>query len=160
VSITELQRLANSLNVSDQLRWVGDVEYAELPGLYAASDLAVNFPIMDAFPVTFLECFACGVPIISNRLQSYSSNGVSPYLMFVEGDSVGALTTTMEAAIGRLDQLQTLAAQSREHVVRNFDERVTARVLRQTYEAVLGKGGMSLEVIRRKDGGVLHGSNV
>jgi glycosyltransferase involved in cell wall biosynthesis len=139
VSKTELQRLADNLNVSDQLRWVGDVEYAELPGLYAASDLAVNFPIMDAFPVTFLECFACGVPIISNRLESYASNGVSPYLMFVEDDSVGALTTTMEAAIGRLDQLQALAAEAREHVVRNFDERVTARILKQIYEAVLGQ---------------------
>jgi hypothetical protein len=47
--------------------------------------------------------------------------------MFVEDDSVGELNTTMEAAIGRLDQLQAMAAEAREHVVRDFDERVTAR---------------------------------
>jgi hypothetical protein len=49
----------------------------------------------------------------------------------------------MEAAIGRLDRLQPLAAKAREHVVRNFDERVTARVLRRTYEAVLGNGDVA-----------------
>jgi glycosyltransferase involved in cell wall biosynthesis len=138
VSLKELRGLADKLFVSDRIRWVGGVEYSRLPGLYAASDLAVNFPVMDAFPVTFLECFACGVPVVSNRLVSYASNGASPYLFFVEDDSVGGLRTAIEAAIERLDELKTLADEARAHVVRNFDERVTARVLMQAYEAVLG----------------------
>jgi glycosyltransferase involved in cell wall biosynthesis len=139
VSLKELRGLADKLFVSDRIRWVGEVEYSQLPGLYAASDLAINFPIMDAFPVTFLECFACGVPVVSNRLASYASNGASPYLFFVEDDSVGGLKTAIEAAIERLDELKTLADEARAHVVRNFDERVTARVLMQTYEEVLGR---------------------
>jgi glycosyltransferase involved in cell wall biosynthesis len=137
VSIAELHRLADRLNIPDRVRWIADVEYAQLPGLYAASDMAVNFPIMDGFPVTFLECFACGLPIVSNRLISYESNGASPYLFFADDDSVGALKTAIEGMIERLDQAQTLTAEARQHVVQNFDERVSARVLRQTYEAVL-----------------------
>jgi hypothetical protein len=62
VSITELHRLADKLNISDQVTSIAVVEYSQLPGLYAASDIAINFPIMDAFPVTFLECFSCGLP--------------------------------------------------------------------------------------------------
>jgi glycosyltransferase involved in cell wall biosynthesis len=139
VSLKELHGLADKLHVSDHIRWVEEVEYSQLPGLYAASDLAVNFPIMDAFPVTFLECFACGVPVVSNRLISYESNGLSPYLFFVGDNSVGGLKTAIEAVIERLDELKTLSSEAREHVVRNFDERVTARILRQTYEAVLGR---------------------
>ena len=138
-SIPQLHRLADSLNVSHQVRWVGEVEYTQLPGLYAASDIAINFPIMDGFPVTFLECFACGLPVVSNRLVSYESNGAPSYLFFVEDDSVGGLKTGIEAAIERLDHSLTRTAEAREHVVRNFDERVTARVLRQTYEAILAK---------------------
>jgi glycosyltransferase involved in cell wall biosynthesis len=138
VSITELQRLADRLNVSDQVRWVADIEYSQLPGLYAASDMAINFPIMDAFPVTFLECFACGLPVVSNRLASYESNGAPSYLLFVDDDSVRGLKTAIEAAIERRDELRALTREARECVVRNFDERVTARLLRQTYEAVLG----------------------
>ena len=144
VSITELHRLADRLNISDRVRWIAGQEYSQLPGLYVASDLAINFPIMDAFPVTFLECFACGLPIISNRVISYEANGASSYLLFVEGDSVTALKTAIEAAIDRRDQLQTLTAEARDHVVRNYDERVTAQVLRQTYEAVLSRGGRSI----------------
>lgn len=137
VLITELHRLAEKLNVMDQIRWIEDVEYAQLPGLYAASDIAINFPIIDAFPVTFLECFACGLPVISNRLASYKSNGASTYLLFAEDDSVSGLKVAIEAAIERLDQLRNVAAEAREHVVQNFDERVTARALRQVYETVL-----------------------
>jgi len=106
---------------------------------------------MDAFSVTFLEGFACGLPVVSNRLVSYMSNGASPYLFFAEDDSVGGLKTAIEAVIDRLGELQTVTAEAREHVVRNFDERITARVLRQTYEAVLdiylnkvGKGSFGL----------------
>jgi glycosyltransferase involved in cell wall biosynthesis len=139
VFLNELHGLANILNVSDSIRWVEEVEYSQLPGLYAASDLVVNFPIIDAFPVTFLECFACGVPVVSNRQISYQSNGASDYLFFAEDDSVDGLTMAIEAAIERLNELKTLAGEAREHVVRNFDECVTARVLRQTYEAVLSR---------------------
>jgi glycosyltransferase involved in cell wall biosynthesis len=141
VSITELHRLADRLNISDRVRWVGDIEYTQLPGLYAASDIAINFPIMDAFPVTFLECFACGVPVVSNRLVSYASNGAVPYLFFIEDDSVGGLKTAIEAAIERFDELKALADEARAYVVRNFDEAVTARILRQTYEEVLCRDG-------------------
>jgi glycosyltransferase involved in cell wall biosynthesis len=144
VSITELHRLAERLNISDRVKWIADLEYSELPGLYAASDLAINFPIIDAFPVTFLECFACGLPVVSNRLVSYASHGASSYLFFAEDDSVGGLKTAIEAAIDRRDQLQTLIAEAREHVVRNYDERVIARILRQTYETVLSRGYRSI----------------
>jgi glycosyltransferase involved in cell wall biosynthesis len=137
VSLDQLRELANKSHISNNIRWVGDLEYSQLPGLYAASDLVVNFAIMDAFPVTFLECFACGLPVVSNRLVSYASNGMEPYLFFAEDNSVSGLKTAIEAAIERLDELKILADKARDRVVRNFDERETARVLRQTYEAVL-----------------------
>jgi len=141
VTIAELQRLAERLNVLDQIRWIENVEYTQLPGLYVASDIAINFPVIDAFPVTFLECFACGLPVVSSRLASYKSNGASTYLLFAEDDSVSGLKTAIEAVIERLGEFQTVTAEAREHVVRNFDERVTARVLRRTYEAVLSRDG-------------------
>jgi D-inositol-3-phosphate glycosyltransferase len=137
VLVAELHRLAERLNVADQIRWIGDVEYTQLPGLYAASDIAINFPIIDSFPVSFLECFACGLPIVSNRLASYQSNGASTYLLFAEDDSVAGLKLAIEAAIERLNQWRNVASEAREHVVQNFDERVTARALRRVYETVL-----------------------
>jgi glycosyltransferase involved in cell wall biosynthesis len=139
MSLTELQILAERLDVSNYIRWIGDIEYTQLPGLYAACDVAINFPIMDAFPVTFLECFACRLPVVSNRLLSYESNGASSYLFVAEHDSLGGLKTAIKSAVERLDQLQTMTAEARRYVVRNFDERKTARALRQAYEEVLAQ---------------------
>ncbi len=47
------------------MRWVGGMPYERQPGLFVAADFTVNFPQMDAFPVTFLESFACGVLVLT-----------------------------------------------------------------------------------------------
>jgi glycosyltransferase involved in cell wall biosynthesis len=137
VSLTELSMLAHKLNVSGRIRWVGEVEYDQLPGLYSASDLAINFPIIDAFPVTFLECFSSGLPVVTNRLTSYDSNGAFPYLFCARDNSVVGLKTAIESGMERLDELKLVAAKAREHVVQNYEERLTAQALKQAYWAVL-----------------------
>jgi glycosyltransferase involved in cell wall biosynthesis len=111
--------------------------YEQQPGLFVAADFSVNFPHMDAFPVTFLESLACGVPVLTNRLKAYESNGAEPYLTFTSEDSVAALSATMAAALANVDALRTQAARGREHVVRNFDERVSAARLKEIYDQVL-----------------------
>ena len=52
---------------------------------------------------------------------------------------MAGLRTAIEEALEHRGELQTTTSEAREHVVRNFDERVTASVLRRTYEAVLGR---------------------
>lgn len=136
VSLTELHKLADKLGIAARIRWVGDLEYVELPGLYAASDLAINFPIMDAFPVTFLECFSCGLPVITNRQISYESNGAPPYLCYIDRDSVAGLKAAIEFGINSLQELQIISMKAREHVVQNYDEKLTARALSKAYADV------------------------
>jgi glycosyltransferase involved in cell wall biosynthesis len=139
VSLPELHELAEMLKVSDRIRWVEEIEYTQLPGLYAASDMAINFPIMDAFPVTFLECFSCGLPVLTNWLPSYESNGIFPYLSCAEEDSVVGLKTRMEGAVKMLDQLQVRAVTARDHVVHNYHEHRIAGALRRIYESLLDR---------------------
>lgn len=136
-SLTELQHLAQELGVAQRVRWVGNMAYEQQPGLYAAADLTVNFPAMDAFPVTILESLACGIPVLTNRLKAYESNGVMPYLSFTPEDSVAQLGATMAAAMNNLPALQSVAAEGRAHIVQNFDERVSAVRLKEIYDALL-----------------------
>jgi glycosyltransferase involved in cell wall biosynthesis len=138
-SISDLQQLAQELGIAQRVRWVGSMAYEEQPGLYAAADLTLNFPQMDAFPVTILESLACGIPVLTNRLKAYESNGVRPYLTFAAEDSVAQLGVTMARALADLQGLQTLAATGRAHIVQNFDERVSAVQLRQIYESLLDR---------------------
>lgn len=138
-SVAELQRLADELGVAPRVRWVGSMAYEEQPGLFAAADLAVNFPEMDAFPVTILECLACGVPVLTNRLQAYESHGVAPYLTFTAEDSVPQLGVTMANAFTNLQALQLRAAEGRAHAIQHFDERISAATLRAIYDSLLDR---------------------
>ena len=138
-SVPELERLTEELGIAARVRWVGSMAYDEQPGLFAAADLAVNFPQMDAFPVTILECLACGVPVLTNRLKAYESHGVAPYLTFTAEDSVPQLSATMATASANLQALQMRAADGRTRAVQHFDERVSAASLRAIYESLLDR---------------------
>lgn len=136
-SVPKLERMVQELGIASRVRWVGSIAYDRQPGLYAAADLAVNFPQMDAFPVTILESLACGVPVLTNPLKAYQSNGVPPYLTFTRDDSIAALSATMAAAFDDLEGLRTVAARGREHIAQYFDERVSAAQLKEIYEGLL-----------------------
>lgn len=136
-SLPSLQRMTEQLGIATRVRWIDSMAYEQQPGLYVAADVTVNFPQMDAFPVTILESLACGVPVITNPLQAYQSNGVAPYLQFTREDSTPALTASMTSAFDDLETLQAQASQGRKHVVRNFDERVSAARLKEIYEELL-----------------------
>jgi glycosyltransferase involved in cell wall biosynthesis len=136
-SLPDLQRQVDTLGIAQQVRWVSGLPYDQQPGLYVAADLTVNFPQMDAFPVTFLESLACGVPVLTNLLPAYESNGSMPYLTFTREDSVPQLSVTMAAAVNNLKDLHAIAMRGREHIVQNFDERVSAARLKEIYDSLL-----------------------
>ena len=142
-SVPELQRLAEELGIAPRVRWVGSMAYEEQPALFAAADLAVNFPEMDAFPVTILECLACSVPVITNRLKAYESHDVAPYLTFTAEDTMPQLGIAMAHAFANLQALQSRAADGRVHAIRHFDEHISAASLKTIYESLLHRPELS-----------------
>lgn len=136
-SLAKLQRSIEELGIASRVRWVGGMKYEEQPGLFVACDFTVNFPQMDAFPVTILESLACGVPVLTNRLKAYESNSTVPYLTFTRENSVPALSAAMAAILDDAANLRAVTADGREHVVRNFDEHVSAARLKEIYDDLL-----------------------
>jgi phenylacetate-CoA ligase len=59
-----LRRLAGSL-APDAVRFVGRVEPPQMPSLLDAADVFVNSSVVDNQPVSVLEAFASGVPVVS-----------------------------------------------------------------------------------------------
>lgn len=59
-----LRRLAASLGTGD-IRFVGRVEPAATPDLYDEADIFVNSSVVDNQPVSILEAFAAGLPVVS-----------------------------------------------------------------------------------------------
>jgi|SRR5581483_1829817 len=67
----QLQQKAQELGIRDRVKFVDRLAEAQLPALYAATDIVINFPQFDSFPVTLLEAGACECAVICSSLESY-----------------------------------------------------------------------------------------
>jgi D-inositol-3-phosphate glycosyltransferase len=63
-----LLQLASSLEVSEQVRFVGGVPQEELPAYYAAADVTVMPSTYESFGLVALESMACGTPVVAARV--------------------------------------------------------------------------------------------
>jgi hypothetical protein len=134
--VEEIRAIAALQGVPERIRIIEEVPYQRLPVLYAMADFAINFPAMDAFPVTFLECSACELPILSNRRPAYSSNGMAEHLIFLEGEDEQAISrhlVSMCVAEGGVPR----AREARAHVVRNFNESAFVGTLLSAYDGLI-----------------------
>jgi glycosyltransferase involved in cell wall biosynthesis len=134
--VEALRDAARGLGVTERIRIINGVPYEQLPALYAMADLAVNFPIMDAFPVTFLEAGACEVPILTHHCIAYESNGMAEYLNFVVDEDVNSFGALMARLCGDAAAKERALA-ARRHVVHNFDEAAFGRELIGAYKTLL-----------------------
>ncbi|MDS0223823.1 glycosyltransferase [Haloarcula sp. S1AR25-5A] len=67
----KLHSLAESLNVEQEIEWLGFVDYNELPDIYSSSDLFVYPGLWDEpFGRVFLEALASQLPIVASNVGS------------------------------------------------------------------------------------------
>jgi D-inositol-3-phosphate glycosyltransferase len=67
----ELRRLhgiAAALGIADRVAWLGAVEQARLPALYAAADVTVMPSAYESFGLVAVESLACGTPVVATRV--------------------------------------------------------------------------------------------
>ena len=60
-----LERLSDKLNLGNHVKFVGAVPNEQVFLLYDQADIFLNSSNVDNQPVSFLEAFACGLPIVS-----------------------------------------------------------------------------------------------
>jgi len=59
-----LRRMAASIEAGG-IRFVGRVDPTAMPGLYDEADVFVNSSVVDNQPLSVLEAFAAGLPVVS-----------------------------------------------------------------------------------------------
>ncbi len=62
-----LEALVESLSLRDCVRFAGRIDNAAIPALYASADCLINASTVDNMPISILEAFASGVPVVSTR---------------------------------------------------------------------------------------------
>lgn len=135
---SQLRARSDELGISDQVRWFDAVPYRRLPEIYQLADLIVNYPTMDAFPVSFIEAASCECSVVSNKLPAYEGTLAEEFFRLVPPNDVNKLTEAVVDALSNDDRRANLTA-ARERVRTQFDERFSKAQLIEVYrQAVTG----------------------
>ena len=124
--LDSLKRLANSLNIGDDVIFCGLVPNAELPLYYNAADILLNPTLRDeGLPIVIVEAMACGLPIVTSRVGGTPStidDGVSGFFVGAK-DSVVLATKTIEI-LSSPERMAQFSRSAREKVLRRFDRKI------------------------------------
>lgn len=63
--LANLQGLVSTLGLAGSVKFAGRIDNASIPSLYASADCMINSSMVDNMPISILEAFASGVPVIS-----------------------------------------------------------------------------------------------
>ena len=121
-----LRNLVAELGVSD-VTFVGAVPPAEMPELFARAGVFVNASTLDNQPVSILEAFAAGLPVVSTGAGDIAAMlGDGVFGVLVRPEDPAALC---DAVLGLLDRPEVSAAMAR---------RAHAELARYTWPEVAG----------------------
>ena len=134
-----IAKRAAELGIAARLRWAREITDDTLPELYATVDALVNYPVMDGFPVHFLEAAASSKPVITCRHPAYEWGFAQDSFRFVERGDLTALAEALrevvvETSAGAAMRRVRAAA---ETVASRYDERATVAELLQIYNQQL-----------------------
>ncbi len=78
--LSHLKNLVDDLNLLENVRFIGALNYNEVPFYMNIADVVVSIPSSDGMPSTILETMACGTPLVLSDLLQYKElikNGVN-----------------------------------------------------------------------------------
>lgn len=136
-NVAELRAYSERLGIADKVRWAEPFDQENVREIYAFADLTINYPLMDAFPVTFIEAAACCCRVVSCRLPAYEGTFAEEFFTMVEPANSDQLAPVLADELNRpqdADDSGLIAAQ--ERMTREFDEAICAERLISLYREV------------------------
>ncbi len=113
-----LRRLA-ALSGTDGVRFVGRIEPEAMPRLLNEADVFVNSSVIDNQPVSVLEAFAAGLPVVSTNpgdLAALVRNGETG--LVVPPEDPGAMADAVTRLLNDIEYAMTLSQRARHEVER------------------------------------------
>jgi glycosyltransferase involved in cell wall biosynthesis len=131
----EIRKKAENLNVAGMVRWMEEVPLDRLPEIYSFADVILNYPAMDAFPVTFLEAGACECPVISCRLPAYEGTFAEDYFRLISPVNRSELSDAIVDFVNQNHKASRVRLpELRRKVCENHDEKIVAGRLLDIYQ--------------------------
>jgi glycosyltransferase involved in cell wall biosynthesis len=130
-----LRDYADTLEISDVVRWVGYIDEADKPSLYRLASVFVYPSVYEGFGLPVLEAMASGTPVVARKIPvNEEIAGDSAYLVEDARTMAGAIIALLIQEPLRQTQTARGLAQAT-----NFNWRKTARETLAVYDKVLGE---------------------
>lgn len=135
----ELRDLAAELGVADRVTFTGRVEESEIPRYYASAELFVLPSVWEGHPLTLLEAWAAGRPVIASDVEGiaeFVDHRETGYL--VEPRDPEGLADALRYAFDHPEETRTWGEAARRRAEREFSWETAARRTRRIYDRVVG----------------------
>lgn len=139
IELQRLHALAEELEISDLVRFVGGQPHSKLPDFYRAADAVVVCSHSESFGLAALEAHACGTPVVGTAVGGLShivEDGRSGFL--VDRRDPGAFAARLDAII-RVDRLRRFLGANAQKAAATFSWEATAESLFQLYDCLLSE---------------------
>jgi len=117
-----LQCKTREYGISDRVRFIDEMPHTALPSLYAATDVVINFPQRDSFPVTLLEAAACQRAVICNRLETYAGVILDENVTWVTPNDSLALAAAITDRTNNYEYHEDEFVKVREAIIAGFSD--------------------------------------
>lgn len=135
------ERLAAGLGLGERVQFLGDVEDADLPGLYASADIFV-LPAnsrAEAFGAVLLEAMASGLPCVTTELGTGTSYVVQDEQsgLVVPPRDPAALRAAIQRLLAHPELRRQMGAAGRARVLAEFTPQQLLQRVQAVYDSVL-----------------------
>ena len=139
----ETEKLMGELGLTARIRWVSEVDHAEIVALYAESTLAVVPSLYEGFGLPAVEAMACGIPLVSSDGGALAEVVADGGRLVPAGD-VAALGQALDDLLQNETERLALGARARARVEACFSWDVCAQRLVEYYRSCGAKsrGGL------------------
>jgi mannosyltransferase len=127
--IEQKEKIAQA-NVSDQVDFLGKVEFSELPKLYRSMDIVCAVSRNEGYGLTPLEAMASGVAVLTSEAGAWKDiveNGVHGYCVLT--DNINAIQDKLEHMISDPKKLTEMGRAGRIHVEKHYTNKREAEQL-------------------------------
>lgn len=132
--LSGLQALVAKLALNDSVKFAGRIDNASIPVLYASADCMLNPSTVDNMPISILEAFASGVPVVSTcagGIPDMVEDGVSGLLVPIGDDGA------MAQAVIRVLRNPTMASSLRQAGLADAEQYAWPRVKAKWLDAYI-----------------------
>jgi glycosyltransferase involved in cell wall biosynthesis len=133
----KLQELANKLGVSARVKFIGFVDYANIPKYFSVCDIFVRPSRSEGFGNSFIEAMAAGLPVIATPV-----GGIVDFIdvketgVFCAPDNPKSLSLAVKLLLDDPVLVAKITAQAKSRVVERYSWDCVPRQMREVFDTV------------------------